>query len=112
MSLALALPFSTSALVPALPFVALAIVTALIFVALALASPFLGSMLELREPKRHDVVVALLEVVSPLRNTLARTKDTDSLDTDSRDTDSADALPLPTTDLLENRVLAQANGLC
>eukprot|EP00584_Thalassiosira_punctigera_P023807 CAMPEP_0172550352 /NCGR_PEP_ID=MMETSP1067-20121228/28984_1 /TAXON_ID=265564 ORGANISM="Thalassiosira punctigera, Strain Tpunct2005C2" /NCGR_SAMPLE_ID=MMETSP1067 /ASSEMBLY_ACC=CAM_ASM_000444 /LENGTH=51 /DNA_ID=CAMNT_0013337915 /DNA_START=30 /DNA_END=183 /DNA_ORIENTATION=+ len=34
-SLALAMPFSTSALLPALPFVALAIVPALIFVALA-----------------------------------------------------------------------------
>ncbi len=46
------------------------------------------------------------------KHTLARTKYTDSLDTDSRDTDSADALPLPTTDLLEHRVLAQANSLC
>mmetsp|Transcript_10077 Transcript_10077/g.21776 ORF Transcript_10077/g.21776 Transcript_10077/m.21776 type:complete len:90 (+) Transcript_10077:571-840(+) len=69
-------------------------------------------MLELREPNRHDVVVALLEVVSPLRNTLARTKDTDSLDTDSRDTDSADALPSPKTDLLEHGVLTLANGSC
>ncbi len=58
MLLALALPFSTLALVPAL-----------LFVALVLASPFSGLMLELREPNRDNAVAALLEAVSPLPNT-------------------------------------------